>query len=135
MIPQRNKMEKINTQINVVCNTLGLRGTWNLITITFNPTQLFCFQNISSLFSANKSKHTTSNLKFLKRYILGRCHSIFIFMGEFPQESNQGKVDNPLQTMNTKHQVLNTKKNSFLLLTPNICKCKNKNKSNRSSHH
>ena len=48
----------------------------------------FFFKNISFLFSANKSKHTTSNLKYLKRQKVGRGHLIFIFRGEFPYEGN-----------------------------------------------
>ena len=40
------------------------------------------------LFSANKSKHTTSNLKYLKQQKVGRGHLIFIFRGEFPYEGN-----------------------------------------------
>ena len=48
------------------------------VTLTFNLTQLFYFQNMS-FFSANKNKHTTSNLKYLKRQKIGRGHLIFIF--------------------------------------------------------
>ena len=37
--------------------------------------------------------------------------------------------------MNTKHQVLNRKMNLFLLLKPNICKCKNKKKTSHTEVH
>ena len=77
------------------------------VTLTFNLTQLFYFQNISFLFSANKSKHTTSNLKYLKWQKVGRSHLIFVFREEFPYEGNQGNAYTHLHTMNTKHQVLN----------------------------
>ena len=77
------------------------------VTLTFNLTQLFYFQNISFLFSANKSKHATSNLKYLKRQKVRRGHLIFIFRGQF--EGNQGNVDTHPHTMNAKHQVLNRK--------------------------
>ena len=36
--------------------------------------------------------------------------------------------------MNTKHQVLNRKMHLFLLLKPNICKCKNKKTSHTEVH-
>ena len=39
-------------------------------------------------FSANKSKHITSNLKYLKRQKVGRGHLIFTFWGEFPYQGN-----------------------------------------------
>ena len=58
------------------------------VTLTFNLTSLFYFQNISFLFSANKSKHTTFNLKYLKRQKVGRGHLIFIFKGSFLYEGN-----------------------------------------------
>ena len=81
------------------------------VTLTFNLTQLFYFQNISFLFPANKSKHTASNLKSLKQHKLGGGNLIFIFRRDFPYEGNQGNVDTPLHTMNTKHQVLNKNMN------------------------
>ena len=62
------------------------------VTLTFNLTQLFYFQNISFLFSANKSKHTTSNLKYLKWQKVGRGHLIFIFRGEFPMRVIRGML-------------------------------------------
>ena len=62
------------------------------VTLTFNLTQLFYFQNISFLFSANKSKHTTSNLKYLKWQKVGRGHLIFIFRGEFPMKVIRGML-------------------------------------------
>ena len=37
--------------------------------------------------------------------------------------------------MNTKHQVLNRKTNLFILLKPNICKCKNKKKTIHTKVH
>ena len=62
------------------------------VTLTFNLTQLFYFQNISFLFSANKSKHTTSNLKYLKWQKVGRGHLIFIFRGKFPMRVIRGML-------------------------------------------
>ena len=62
------------------------------VTLTFNLTQLFYFQNISFLFSANKSKHTISNLKYLKWQKVGRGHLIFIFRGEFPMKVIRGML-------------------------------------------
>ena len=37
--------------------------------------------------------------------------------------------------MNIKHQVLSRKMNLFLLLKPNICKCKNKKKTSHTKVH
>ena len=91
------------------CHALIL--IFHLFTLTFNLTQLFYFQNISFLFPANKSKHTASNLKSLKRHKLGGGNLIFIFRRDFPYEGNQGNVDTPLHTMKTKHQVLNKNMN------------------------
>ena len=98
------------------------------VTLTLNLTQLFYFQNIAFLFSANKIKHTTSNLKSLKRHKLGGDHLIFIFRREFPYEGNYGNVDTPLHSMNIKYEVLNTKMNLFLSLKSSMCKYKNKKK-------
>ena len=39
-------------------------------------------------FSANKSKHTTSNLKYLKWQKVGGGNLIFIFREEVPYERN-----------------------------------------------
>ena len=73
------------------------------VTLTVHLTQLFYFQNISILFSANKSKHITSNLKSLKRHKLeGGGNLIFIFSGEFLYDGIQGNVDTPLQIQNSK---------------------------------
>ena len=44
--------------------------------------------HIFHLFSATKSKHTTCNLKYLKRQKVGRGHLIFIFRGDFRYEGN-----------------------------------------------
>ena len=44
------------------------------------------------LFLANKSKRTTSNLKYLKRQKVGRGHLIFIFRGEFPMRVIRGML-------------------------------------------
>ena len=71
------------------------------VTLIFNLNQLFYFQNISFPFSANKSKHTTSNLKYLKRQKVERGPLIFIFRGEFPDGGNQGNADIHLHTMNS----------------------------------
>ena len=37
--------------------------------------------------------------------------------------------------MNTQHQVLNRKMHSFLLVKPNICKCKNEKKTSHTEAH
>ena len=104
------------------------------VTLTFNVTSLFYFQSILFLFSANKSKLTTSNLKYLKQQKLGRGHLIFLFRGEFRCEDNQGNVDTHLHTMNTKHQLLNRKIVFFVSLKRNIWKCKNKKTSHTEAH-
>ena len=63
------------------------------VTLTVHLTQLFYFQNISILFSANKSKHITSNLKSLKRHKLeGGGNLIFIFSGEFLYDGIRGML-------------------------------------------
>ena len=71
-------------------------------------------------FSAKKSKHITSNLKYLKWQKVGRVHLIVIFRGEFPYEGNLGNVDTHLDTMNTKHQVLNREIIFFVSLKLNM---------------
>ena len=84
-------------------------------------------------FSANKSKHTTSNLIYLKWQKVGGGNLIFIFREEVPNKRN---ANTHLHTMNTKHQVLKRKMNLILSLKLNMWKCKNKkNKPYRSSHH
>ena len=86
----RKRLPQLALHSNWKCKTLKIftchDGT---VTLTFNLTQLFYFKNIS-FFSANKSKHTTSNLKYLKRQKVGGGHLIFIFMGEFPMRVIRG---------------------------------------------
>ena len=140
-----NLLQKINADIFPIDLPLKVKKSFggkiftchdDTVTLTFNLTQLFYFQNISFLFSANKSQHATSNLKYMKRQKVGRGHLILIFRGQFPYEGNQGNVDAHLHTMNAKHQVLNRKIVFFVSLKLNMWKCKNKkSKSYRSSYH
>ena len=122
----RKRLPQLALHSSWKCKTLKIftchDGT---VSLTFNLTQLFYFKNIS-FFSANKSKHTASNQKYLKRQKSRGSSFNFHFHGRVPYEGNQGICDTHLYTMHTKPQVLNRKMNSFLSLKLNMWKCKNK---------
>ena len=113
----RKRLPQLAPHSSWKCKTLKIftchDGT---VSLTFNLTQLFYFKNVS-FFSANKSKHTASNLKYLKRQKSRGSSFNFHFHGRVPYEGNQGISDTHLYTYYAYKTSSFEQKNEFISFT------------------